>query len=98
MKKIIFIILFVFVAMTAKAQKDTTVLSSNPARITVDMESYVNKKGETKAQYWVIYKGEMYASNKSTYERANLYKRFDYQPLYVLISDKRSKAQRIVIL
>ena len=96
MKKLIVAIAFALISFMSFAQKDTTVINSS--KLSVDIESYINKKGETKYQYWVKWDGELYASNKSTYDRAILYKRFGYDPLYVLITDKRSKAQRIVIL
>ena len=96
MKKIFIAIVLALACFTAKAQKDSTVISASAVKM--EVESYINKKGEEKAQYWAVYKGEVYASNKSTYERANAYRRFGYQPLFILITDKKSKAQRIIAL
>lgn len=96
MKKFIITVMLAFVALAAYAQKDTTVVS--PSAVKMDIESYINKKGEVKYQYWATYRGEVYTSNKSTYERAQLYRRFGYSPLFVLITDRKSKAQKIIIL
>ena len=79
------------------AKIDTTLIAGS-SKITMETESYVNKKGQTKTDYWCILNGETYQSDKTTYRRYNAYKRYGANPQYALLTNKKSKAKRIIIL
>lgn len=79
--------------LTLNAQNDTTIVNSH---IEFTKEDFVSKSGETKTYYYAQYNGKTFTSNKSSYDRAKLYRRFRKEYVCVLITNKKSK--RIVIL
>ena len=96
MKKFIITIIAMIIGVACYAQIDTTLISE--VSIKMETESYVNKKGETKTSYWCLWNGETYQSDKTTYRRYNAYKRYGAHPQYALLTNKKSRAQRIIIL
>lgn len=96
MKKIIIAIIFIMATSICYAQIDTTLITNS--KITMETESYVNKKGQTKTDYWCLWNGEVYQSDKTTYRRYNAYKRYKANPQFALLTNKKSKAKRIIIL
>jgi len=96
MKKIIIAIAIIMASISCYAQVDTTLIKGSS--ITMETESYVNKKGQTKTDYWCLWNGETYQSDKTTYRRYNAYKRYGANPQYALLTNKKSKAKRIIIL
>ena len=96
MKKLITTIIFAFLlGFFVSAQSDTTLVKGN---VTMDTESYVNKKGETKTTYYCLLNGSYFVSDKTSWRRYNAYKRFGVVPQFVLISNKKTKAQKIIVL
>ena len=96
MKKIIIIAILIMVASTCYAQIDTVLITGS--KITMETESYVNKKGQAKMNYWCLWDGEVYQSDKTTYRRYNAYKRYNANPQFALLTNKKSRAKRIIIL
>lgn len=96
MKKIIITAIFIMVASICYAQIDTVLIVSS--KITMETESYVNKKGQAKTNYWCLWDGEVYQSDKTTYRRYNAYKRYNANPQFALLTNKKSRAKRIIIL
>lgn len=75
------------------AQADTTVIRGN----TIFYEDiFINKDGETKVDYYCKYNNEKYKSNKTSYTRFLLYRRFNANYVAVIITNKKSK--KIIIL
>lgn len=93
MKRIITIIATIVLSCTLFAQNDTIPLKGE---CHFTKEDYISKSGEVKTYYYCEYKGETYASNKQSYERAKSYKRFNANYFAVMIQNKKSK--RVVIL
>ena len=96
MKKIIIAVIMATLSICCYAQIDTTLIKSS--QVTMETESYVNKKGETKTSYWCLWNGETYQSDKTTYRRYNTYKRYGANPQFAILTNKKSRAQRIIIL
>ena len=96
MKNIIITIAIIILSVECYAQIDTTLISGTSVRM--EVESYVNKKGETKTSYWCLWNGDTYQSDKTTYRRYNAYKKYGANPQYALLTNKKSKAKRIIIL
>ena len=59
---------------TVETESDFIFLGS---KITMETESYVNKKGQAKMNYWCLWDGEVYQSDKTTYRRYKLNKQGD---------------------
>ena len=99
MKKIISKILCIFLAILIAteiyAQNDTTRIN---APIRFDTETIVTKSGKSTEKFYAIYNGETYDSTKTSMKRYYTIKRFNGQPCVVMITNKKSKAKKIIVL
>ena len=99
MKKIISKILCIFLAVLITteiyAQNDTTRIN---APIRFDTETIITKSGKSTEKFYAIYNGETYDSTKTSMKRYYTIKRFNGQPCVVLITNKKSKAKKIIVL
>ena len=99
MKKIISKILCIFLAVLITteiyAQNDTTRIN---ASIRFDTETIITKSGKSTEKFYAIYNGETYDSTKTSMKRYYTIKRFNGQPCVVLITNKKSKAKKIIVL
>ncbi len=93
--KIIFTILAVLIATVSYAQCDTVAIK---APIRFDSETIVTKSGKSTEKFYAIYNGETYDSTKTSMKRYYTIKRFNGQPCVVLITNKKSKAKKIIVL
>lgn len=101
MKKLIFVLIALVISLIANAQNDTTVVNNN--KVTFEKEEYYaddkynepNRK--VKVEYYVLYDGESYPTNKTSYNRYYTIMKYNGQPLVAIITNK-NKQQRIVVL
>lgn len=93
--KIIFTILAVLIATVSYAQCDTVAIK---APIRFDTETIVTKSGKSTKKFYAIYNGETYDSTKTSMKRYYEIKRFNGQPCVVMITNKKSKAKKIIVL
>lgn len=94
-KKITFTILAVLIATVSYAQSDTVAIK---APIRFDYETITTKSGKASTKYYAIYNGEVYDSNKTSMKRYYTIRKFGGQPCAVLITNKKSKAKKIIVL
>ena len=94
-KKIILTILAVLIATVSYAQCDTVAIK---APIRFDTETIVTKSGKSTEKFYAIYNGETYDSTKTSMKRYYQIKRFNGQPCVVMITNKKSKAKKIIVL
>ena len=98
MKKLLLIAAIVLGAINAGAEPtkvaaDTTVVKTS---VRFDKETFVGDKGNFKETYQVLVNGKWYPTNKSSYERYFLIKRYGGQPCVVFI--KKDKNVRVIVL
>ena len=93
--KIIFTILAVLIVTVSYAQCDTVAIK---APIRFDTETIVTKSGKSTEKFYAIYNGETYDSTKTSMKRYYEIKRFNGQPCVVMITNKKSKAKKIIVL
>lgn len=93
--KIIFTILAVLIATVSYAQCDTVAIK---APIRFDTETIVTKSGKSTEKFYAIYNGETYDSTKTSMKRYYTIRKFGGQPCAVLITNKKSKAKKIIVL
>ena len=93
--KILLLFLAFCCATTLYAQSDTSRINA-PLRF--DYETITTKSGKTSTKYYAIYNGEVYDSNKTSMKRYYQIKRFNGQPCVVMITNKKSKAKKIIVL
>jgi len=93
--KILFLFLAFCCAITLYAQSDTTRINA-PLRF--DYETIITKSGKASTKYYAIYNGEIYDSNKTSMKRYYTIRKFGGQPCAVLITNKKSKAKKIIVL
>lgn len=93
--KIIFTILAVLIATVSYAQCDTVAIK---APIRFDTETIVTKSGKSTEKFYAIYNGETYDSNKTSMNRYYTIRKFGGQPCAVLITNKKSKTKKIIVL
>ena len=94
-KKIVLTILAVLIATVSYAQCDTVAIK---APISFDSETIVTKSGKSTEKFYAIYNGEIYDSTKTSMKRYCEIKRFNGQPCVVMITNKKSKAKKIIVL
>ena len=94
-KKITFTILVVLIATVSYAQCDTVAIK---APICFDTETIITKSGKSTEKFYAIYNGETYDSTKTSMKRYYAIKRFNGQPCVVIITNKKSKAKKIIVL
>ena len=96
MKHKILLLFLTFCCATALyAQSDTTRINA-PLRF--DYETITTKSGKTSTKYYAIYNGEVYDSNKTSMKRYYTICKFGGQPCAVLITNRKSKAKKIIVL
>ena len=93
--KIILTILAVLIATVSYAQCDTVAIK---APIRFDTETIITKSGKSTEKFYAIYNGETYDSTKTSMKRYYEIKRFNGQPCVVIITNKKSKAKKIIVL
>ena len=93
--KIIFTILAVLIVTVSYAQCDTVAIK---APIRFDTETIVTKSGKSTEKFYAIYNGKTYDSTKTSMKRYYEIKRFNGQPCVVMITNKKSKAKKIIVL
>lgn len=93
--KILLLFLAFCCATTLYAQSDTTRIN---APIRFDTETIVTKSGKSTEKFYAIYNGETYDSTKTSMKRYYQIKRFNGQPCVVMITNKKSKAKKIIVL
>ena len=93
--KIILTILAVLIAIVSYAQCDTVAIK---APIRFDTETIITKSGKSTEKFYAIYNGETYDSTKTSMKRYYEIKRFNGQPCVVMITNKKSKAKKIIVL
>ena len=94
-KKILLTILAVLIATVSYAQCDTVAIK---APIRFDTETIITKSGKFTEKFYAIYNGETYDSTKTSMKRYYAIKRFNGQPCVVMITNKKSKAKKIIVL
>ena len=92
---IISIILAFCYSTNANAQSDTTRIEPN---LRFEVEKLVSKTGKSTEKVYVHYNGEYYESNKTSMKRYYLIRKYNGQPCAVMITNKKSKSKKIVIL
>lgn len=95
MKKIFILIILCITSFYAYAQKDTTLVTT-PCVFTT--QTTTTDKGTLKTEYYVTTLGEKYVSTATSYKRYKALKRFGASPNYAMITDRKSKAKKIIIL
>ena len=93
--KIFCIFLAILIATEIYAQNDTTRIN---APIRFDTETIITKSGKSTEKFYAIYNGETYDSTKTSMKRYYTIKRFNGQPCVVMITNKKSKAKKIIVL
>ena len=93
--KIFCIFLAILIATEIYAQNDTTRIN---APIRFDTETIITKSGKSTEKFYAIYNGETYDSTKTSMKRYYEIKRFNGQPCIVMITNKKSKAKKIIVL
>ena len=93
--KIFFFILAFCITISAAAQSDTTRISGG---IRFEQEVLTTKTGKTVEKVYAIYNGETYESNKTSMKRYYLICRYNGQPCVVMITNKKSKSKKILVL
>ena len=98
MKKLMLIAAIVLGAINAGAQPtkvaaDTTIVKTS---VKFDKETFEGSKGTYKETYQVLIEGKWYPTNKVSYERYFLIKRYGGQPCVVFI--KKGNSTRVVVL
>lgn len=93
--KILCIFLTILIATEIYAQNDTTRIN---APIRFDTETIITKSGKSTEKFYAIYNGETYDSTKTSMKRYYEIKRFNGQPCVVMITNKKSKAKKIIVL
>ena len=91
---LIFILAFC-IATNAAAQSDTTRVSGG---IRFEKEVLTTKTGKTVEKVYANYNGETYESNKTSMKRYYLIRKYGGQPCAVMITNKRSKSKKIIVL
>ena len=92
---ILILILAFYIATNVAAQSDTTRISGG---IRFEQEILTTKTGKTVEKVYAIYNGETYNSTKTSMKRYYQIKRFNGQPCVVMITNKKSKAKKIIVL
>lgn len=96
MKKIIVVFMIVFsLAANAQNQKDTTLVHS---MCTFSTKASISTKGTPKMEYYITTSGDTYVSDATSYKRYKALKRFGATPNYAMITDRKTKAKKIIIL
>ena len=93
--KIFCIFLAILIATEIYAQNDTTRINGS---IRFDTETIRTKSGKSTEKFYAIYNGETYDSTKTSMKRYYEIKRFNGQPCIVMITNKKSKAKKIIVL
>ena len=93
-KFIIFILAFC-IYTNATAQSDTTRISGG---IRFEQEVLTTKTGNTVEKVYAIHNNETYESNKTSMKRYTLIRRYNGEPCVVMITNKRSKSKKIIVL
>lgn len=99
MKKIISKILCIFLAILIATEiyaQNDTIRINTPIRF--DTETIITKSGKSTEKFYAIYNGETYDSTKTSMKRYYEIKRFNGQPCVVMITNKKSKAKKIIVL
>ena len=84
---------------TKVSEKDTTVVKYSSIKF--DKETYESKTGKFKTDYLVLIDGTWYETNKSSYERYYLIKRYGGIPCVVFVKPKESKVKvtpKVIVL
>lgn len=97
MKKIIVVFMAITLSFSIKAQnqKDTTLVHS-PCTFTT--KASISTKGTPKMEYYITTAGDTYVSDATSYKRYKALKRFGATPNYAMITDRKTKAKKIIIL
>lgn len=96
MKHFLVLLLSFTLGVTAYAQKDTTLINSSQVSFNIDQR--VTKTGEKKSEYYALYKGVYYVTDKTSYKRYVTSKRFGASPNVALVTDEKSKAKKVIVL
>ncbi len=94
MKKFLLIFILALTAISSYAQKDTTLIVDP---INWESETTTTNNGKVNTNYYALYKGNWYDTNKTSVDRYNLIKKFNGTPTVVAIIDKK-KNQIIQII
>lgn len=86
MKKLLFISLFILSIININAQDTISVNQNQITKLIVDKT--VNSKGKPTNKYYCIYEGELINTNKTTYERINLSKKYNAKIKLILVRSK----------
>lgn len=95
MKRLLIVVILIVSNIASYAQNDTTVVKGSTEFI---KEYYISKSGEQKPKYYCNYNGEKYTSNKTSYDRSKVYKRFNQSYVAIIITNTDKKSKRIIIL
>ena len=82
-------------AVSAFGQNDTTLVKSP---IKWEQTTEQSKSGEDKLTYYAVIDGERFVSNKSSVERYRKISRYGGTPCVVRITNRKSKATRVITL
>lgn len=82
-------------ASIANAQSDTTRIEPN---LRFEVEKLVSKTGKSTEKVYVHYNGEYYESNKTSMKRYYLIRKYNGQPCAVMVTNKKTKSKKIIIL
>lgn len=96
MKRIIIIVISIMISICAYGQKDTTIINYNT--IDFSYETTISKTGKVKTEYLVNYRGSWYVTDKTSYNRYITAKRFNLYPNVAIVTDKKTKAKKIIVI
>lgn len=77
------------------AQNDTTLVRK---AVKFDTETFVSDKGNTKENYTATIDGETYPTTKTAMQRHALIVRFGGTPNVAIVTNEKTKKQRVIVL